>query len=211
MNVKSLVPAEVSNNAVKKTTLGSFKNDSAALQANIYSVMDSIVFNGTKYFTLVNREDTDTILKEQKLQDSGLVDDKKEGFLLTEIYSIISGEIIKKNKTSNFYYKESTNFNRCLERNKKGQCIRYAKRKIRCEEEKYFLVSQLKITDVHTTNVIFVKQFDKSYSTDSCSGYGYTSASEIFNNLSKQIAQEFVLYLSPRYVVNPEKSNKPLF
>lgn len=197
--VKTLQPAQVSNKAIKKTSLEKFKKDNVGLRTNIHSAMDRVKFNGKKYFTIVNRQDTKKILKEQELQDSGLVKDDNKGFALSSIDSVISGKITLKDKSNSIYFTETTNYDKCLKRDKKNNCIKYATKRNKCIEHHHVLEAHIKITDIHNAKIIFSKQIKKTNTKNECNSFTWSKSKEVYNKLSRQIANEFVAYISPTY------------
>ncbi|HFU76371.1 MAG TPA: hypothetical protein ENK66_09015, partial [Arcobacter sp.] len=118
-NVKSLEPAIISDPSIKEVSIAKFKNDSVNLRESIVSQMDNISFSNKKFFTIVNREDVEQILEEQKLQDSGLVKNRgDEEYGLRDISSIISGKITTKTKKTSKYKEERTNYDKCIKYSK---------------------------------------------------------------------------------------------
>jgi hypothetical protein len=102
VTIRAIKPSVINDKDIKKISVEPFFNDNISLSSNIKSNISNVVFNNKKYFTLVNRHDKNKILKEQKLQDSGLVNTKASKlFELGEINSIITGKI---NSTSYFLF-----------------------------------------------------------------------------------------------------------
>ena len=202
LTVKSLEPAKVSDKAVKNVAVDDFKNDTISLKANIKSALSEVQFNNKPYFTVVNRDATDKILKEQKLQDSGLVNNKgEEEYFLSDISSIITGEILNKGYSYSIYTKQKTNYQKCVKYDKKKRCEEYAKYKVYCKKYFYSVNANISITKTKNSDIIFSKSFSKNSSQFRCEDENiqlYTKQ-YMYEKLAKTIAKEFVSYISPNY------------
>jgi tetratricopeptide (TPR) repeat protein len=200
--VKSLKPAAIDDMDVKTLALGKFKKDTISLKANINASLDRVTFHNKKYFTIVNRDATDKILEEQKLQDSGLVINKgEEEYGLSDISSIIMGEVTSTNYTTRSYYESRTNYNRCLKYNSKKKCIQYTKYNVRCHNYYYGVSANITITKVSNSEILYTNSFTKQRQFSKCRDESRTipSKQSIFENLSASIAQDFVKAISPNY------------
>ncbi len=203
ITLKTLIPASIDDKDIKNVSIENFKNDTVSLKDNISSQMNNITFNNNKYFNIVNRKDTDKILNEQKLQDSGLVnntDDKYYG--LSDINSIISGSINSKKYEKNQYYETRTDYDKCLRHSKdKKVCEKYYEYKVSCQSHIYSLNSNINITRVSNADIIFSKTFNVSTIQDKCNDENIRliSNSSVFNMLSKDISKQFVVLIAPSY------------
>jgi len=203
VHVKSLEPAIVNDASIKNTSISEFSDDSVHLRESILSQMGAIFFQGKQYFNIVNREDTNKILKEQKLQDSGLVSNKgDEEYALSDINSIIFGKVIIKNKKHNRYRESRTNYDRCLKYSKNGKtCVRYKKYTVSCENLDYNLQANIKITKTANADNIFTQIFESSTKQSRCSDDSTTFKSDavVFQSLASNIAKQFVSLIAPSY------------
>lgn len=203
VHVKSLEPAIINDASIKNTSISEFSNDSVHLRESILSKMGAIFFQGKQYFNIVNREDTNKILKEQKLQDSGLVSNKgDEEYVLSDIDSIILGKVIIKNKKHNRYRESRTNYDRCLKYSKNGKtCVKDDKYIVSCIRLDYNLQANIKITKTTNANNIFTKNFVSSIKQSRCSDDSTPLQSDavVFQTLASNIANQFVSLISPSY------------
>lgn len=206
ITVKALVPAQIGDKDIKNIAIDKFENDDIFLSNNINSKMNEVKFDDKNYFNIVNREDIDKILAEQKFQDSGLVNKNAlELYGLSDISAIISGKVNSKSYTKRAYTEQRTDYDTCFQyktsSDGKEYCILYRKYNIRCNAYSYSVSADAKITRVSNSDIIFSKTFVKSTSTNRCSDSmkSLSSKQSIYELLSKSIAQEFVSYIAPKY------------
>lgn len=206
ITVKAIIPAPIGDKDIKNVSIEKFTNDNIGLSQNVNSSMSEISFDEKNYFNIINRIDTDKILAEQKLQDSGLVNNKgEESFGLSDISSIISGKVNSKTYNKRSYLEERTDYNTCIQyrRAKDGKeyCALYRKYKIRCNSYSYSVSADIKITRVSNSDIIFSKTFVKSTSQNRCSDSSSSLSSKqiIYEMLSRNIADEFVSFIAPSY------------
>lgn len=202
LTVKSLVPAPIEDKDIKNISIKNFKNDTVNLKDNITSKMNSITFNNKNYFNIVNRKDIDKVLEEQRLQDSGLVNNKgSQNYGLSDVNSFIKGDINLKTYNQNRYYETRTNYNKCIRYSEKKSCLEYAKYSVSCQSHTYNLGATINITRVSNADIIFSKRFDSSNVQRQCSDRAINLLSKdvIFELLAKDIAKKFVSYIAPKY------------
>lgn len=201
VTVKSLKPALIDNQAIKKTAILSFKSDNYGLRESIISNMNKVVFDGKNYFSIVNREDTQKILKEQKLQDSGLVNlETFKQFGLSDVDSLITGKILLKDYSTNYYQKEKYNYKRCLRYSDDGKtCLVYKRYRVNCKQEIYHFSANITVTDIQNGDMIFTNRYDRDYTQDKCSNeYSrLLSSHQVYSLLAQNIAKEFVNTIAP--------------
>lgn len=82
VKVRSLEPAEIDRAAaLHRIAVLDFKNDSPGLSGKIQTELSDKSLDGKPFFTVVDRKNLSTTLKEQKLQYSGLVKEGKSAEL----------------------------------------------------------------------------------------------------------------------------------
>ncbi|PHR73518.1 MAG: hypothetical protein COA66_03775 [Arcobacter sp.] len=207
INIRSIEPSAIKSHKIKNIHIKSFKNDSINLEEEIKDQMFKLSFEGKKYFNLINNERHADILKEQVLQDSGIIQLKKENpvFTFQEAQSILWGKILKKEIDENTYYKEKTNYNKCVQylKNKKGEryCSQYYEYEISCLEKKYLLLVQIEIAEVINAQTLYLGNFSATHSTTKCSNnpYGQASNRKVFSKLKKQVVSDFMKIIAPSY------------
>lgn len=201
--IKAIKPAPIHDKDIKKISIEKFSNDTISLAANIASNMSNISFNDKKYFTIVNRTDIKKITKEQKLQDSGLVDiDSNKRFDLGEVNSIITGKIYSTNFDKRNYYIQRTDYNKCAKyKSDNKTCESFRKYTVLCTKYNYSINSSINISRVSNSSIIYSKNYDMSRTTAICKDESRVAPSPtlIYNQISKDIANQFVSSISPSY------------
>ena len=206
ITIKAIKPSVVSDKDIKDISIEKFTNDNISLAVNIESNMDKVIFNDKKYFNIVNRQNIDTILKEQKLQDSGLVNTKEHTFSgLANVSSIMTGKINSTNYSTTSFYEKRTNYNRCAEYkvSKKGKkyCSRYVKYNVRCSSYDYVVDATISITKVSNSTLIYKENYSKNLTIKSCSDDSIIvpEPTTMYERISRNIANSFVLKVAPTY------------
>ncbi|MEN8303021.1 MAG: hypothetical protein ABFQ64_02975 [Campylobacterota bacterium] len=75
VNMRALEPAEIDRAAAtKKIAVANFSNDRVGLSGKIEAKLSRFKIDNKSYFTIVSRNDFNRIVEEQKIQNSGLVD-----------------------------------------------------------------------------------------------------------------------------------------
>jgi curli biogenesis system outer membrane secretion channel CsgG len=107
VRIRALEPAQIDRiSETKRIAVLNFNNDRVGLSRKIEAKLASFRINNKKYFTIVSRNDFNTIIKEQKLQSSGLVDEDssvKVGELIGA-EAIISGDVRRPTKQDSYFY-----------------------------------------------------------------------------------------------------------
>jgi len=202
--IKSLKPSLVDDSAIKKISIEEIKNDDISLSLNIQSKMNTLQFNNKKYFTIINRNQSSNILKEQKLQDSGLVNvSRTKRFGLGEVESILSGSINSKEHDKNEFYEKRTNYNKCIryEKNKDNtkRCTKYQTYNAICSNNIYTIRAFLSINKVENASILYSKNFENQKVIKDCNDYSaeLPTTFSIYNLLSHEIANNFLKEISP--------------
>lgn len=206
ITVKALIPAPVGDKDIKNLSIDRFQNDDIALSHSINSKMADVKFDGKSYFNIVNREDTQKILDEQKLQDTGLVNNNGlNEYGLSDISSIISGKVNSKTYTKRSYFEQRTDYSTCVEyrvtKDNKKYCYAYRQYTVSCDMHSYSVSANIKITRVSNSDIIFSRTFLKSTDKRRCSdsAKALSSKQSVYELLAGSIAKEFVSFISPSY------------
>ncbi len=204
--IKALKPSIVEDNAIKKISIERIKNDDISLSSNIQSKMNNVVFNNKKYFTIINRSQSSNILKEQKLQDSGLVNlSRNKQFGLGEVESILSGSINAKQYDKKEFYEKRTNYNKCIQyeinKDNKKQCSKFQTYNAICSDNIYTIRAFLSITKLENASLLYSHNFNKQKVLKDCNDYNkeLPPPHSIYSILSNEIANDFLREISPSY------------
>lgn len=195
--IKTLEPAQVDRVAnTKKITVSEFRHDSVGLGGKIESLLANTIINGKNYFTIVSRNDFDKVIKEQKLQNSGLVETSKavEVGHLIGAEAIISGNVIHPSYQDS-YYRETRI--RCADK----KCDKYEEYGVSCVKRVVGLSAQIKMVDVKKGDIIYTDTLSKDATYRHCrdDGHALPSAEIAAQSLSDAIAEEFTYKLAPQY------------
>ncbi len=195
--IKALEPAEVDRVAnTKKITVTNFSHDSVGLSRKIEANLSKFRIDDKKYFTLVSRNDFDKILKEQGVQNSGLVDPKTvvEVGQLIGAEAIINGNVGRVTSSDSYFYETRS---RCADK----ECKKYIKYKVRCKKRIIGLSSELRIVDVVQGDVIFADTFSDTAVYKKCSDDERVLPSREIaaQRLARSMASRFTYKLTPHY------------
>jgi len=197
VGVKALEPAEIDRVAnTKRIAITNFSNDRVGLAAKIEAKLAKFQIDNKKYFTVISRNDLDKVIAEQKLQNSGLVDDKTVVKLgkIVGAQAIISGRVSSPTKQDSYFYEERI---RCKDLKCK-EIVTYA---VRCVKRVFSLSAELKIVDVAKTDIIYADTIDKGSMYKHCAddSQALPSTEMAAQNLANQIADSFTYKLTPHY------------
>ena len=199
VRIEALVPAQVDRvSQTKKIAVLNFRNDSVGLSRKIETELASYRINNKNYFTIVSRNDFQTILAEQRLQSSGLVNEKnsvKVGQLIGA-EAIVSGNVNRPTKQDSYFYEKRV---RCAD-DKCKKLVYYA---VRCLKRVVGLSAELRIVDVSKGDIIFADSFNRDRVYQHCSddSRAIPSPSMVAQDLAQTIADIFVYKLTPHYRV----------
>jgi len=197
-NIQYLEPAEISQAAnLKQISVNTFKDDSVGLTGNIESKLSQTTLGGKPYFTVLNRTNIQQLLNEQKLQYSGLTDEKKSVQLgeLVGAQAFVSGEVISKTYQDNRFRQKRSE---CID--KKCKELRYYH--VLCKRRTITLSANIQMVEVESSKVIYSDNLSRSDSWERCSDRDSTlpSTTETWRSFANSIASEFVNKISPSYV-----------
>ncbi len=140
-----LQPAEYHQASLTKTVavLPFSGPEGQQITSQIEGVLGSISMDGKNYFTLVDRNALDKIIKEMKLNQSGMVDQRTavEIGKLIGAQGIYTGTVTQSNSTEGQYTEERSE---CVShkqecddkgRCRDGECLRWRKYKVNCKNQ----------------------------------------------------------------------------
>lgn len=214
VRIQALNPAEVGEMASKKkVAITDFKNDTVGLSGQIESQIAKQKLDKKRYFTVLSRKDLASVMKEQKLQSSELLDAttaSKVGALVGA-QALVNGEISSAQAESGSYVE---NKKECLSYYKGGGCAQWRFYKVTCKTTQATVAANINIVSVKDGSIIYADNYTKNYSGDSCKAGRRSlgllvvdsgpktilSEKQAINKLAADIANEFVYKLSPHYI-----------
>lgn len=197
--VTSFQPAKVDRaSKTKNISILNFTNDNIGFASTLETKLAEKRVFGENYFTVITRDKLDTILKEQKLQYSGLVNKEtavKVGELLSA-QAFVSGEVVDSSLSKNYYNELRL---KCADK----ECKRFREYYVRCVKDTYNLTVSIKMSDIELGDIIFADSFNRNTSYSQCSDYGRStlpSENLIISKFTASIVDEFVSDISPSKV-----------
>jgi len=197
VRIKALEPAQVDRiSETKKIAILNFNNDRVGLSRKIEAKLASFRINNKKYFTIVSRNDFNTIIKEQKLQSSGLVDEEssvKVGELIGA-EAIVSGDVRRPTKQDSYFYEPRV---RCAN----SKCSELSYYNVRCMKRAVGLAAEIRVVDVSRGDIIYADTLSRNRVFKHCSDDSrpLPSTSMAAEDLAESIANSFAYKLTPHY------------
>lgn len=194
VTVKALEPAEIKGMAkTKRIAVTPFRQDSVNLADKIEVSISKQQIDGKPYFTVINRKDLKKVIREQKIQNSGLVDTSTavEVGNLFGAQAIISGSVNKPTLQDKLYYVERT---KC----KDDKCWKV---RVSCKKRTIGLSAQIRMIDVSTGGIIYADNISHKKEWKHCADDTKTLPSKRTGAqyLANSIANNFAYKLTPHY------------
>ncbi len=199
VTIRALEPAQVDRiSQTKKIAVLDFNNDRVGLSRKIEANLARFAIDNKKYFTIVSRNDLNTIIKEQKLQNSGLVDEDssvKVGELIGA-QAIISGDVRRPTKQDSYFYEPRV---RCAN----AKCSELSYYNVRCMKRVVGLAAEIRVVDVAQGDIIYADTLNRERVFKHCSddSHALPSTSMAAQELAQSIAKSFTYRLTPHYRV----------
>ncbi len=197
VNIRALEPAEIDRAAAtKKVAVASFNNDRVGLSGKIEAKLTRFRIDNKSYFTIVSRNDFNKIIEEQKIQNSGLVDQETVVDIgnLIGAQAIISGNVGKATSQDSYYYEKRS---RCADK----KCKELIYYKVRCMQRVVGLSAELRMVDVSQGDIIYADTMNRNATYRHCSDDSRTIPSKemVAQDLAESISNDFIYKLTPHY------------
>jgi curli biogenesis system outer membrane secretion channel CsgG len=197
VSMRALEPAEVDRAAyTKKVAVTDFYNDRVGLSSKIEAKLAGVRIDNKNYFTMVSRNDFNKIIKEQKIQNSGLLDPSTAVDVgnLIGAQAIVSGHVGSPSLQDSYFYEKRV---RCAD--KKCKELRYYN--VRCKKRAVSLSAELRIVDVEKGDIIYAETMNPSAVYKHCAddSRALPSREMVAQRLASQIANQFTYKLTPHY------------
>ena len=198
VTVKALAPAEISAaSKTKNIAVTKFHPDSINLTDKVEAAISKQRIDGKPYFTVINRSDFNKVIKEQKIQNSGLVNESTavEVGEILGAQAIISGSVEKPTLKDDHYYVERT---KCRGKGEARQCWKI---KVSCVKRTISLTAQIRMIDVKTSTVISADNVHRHQQWSRCAddSRALPTKQAGAQNLANSIANNFAYRLTPHY------------
>lgn len=197
VTIRALEPAEIDRAAAtKKVAVSNFNNDRIGLSGKIEAKLSRFKIDNKSYFTIVSRNDFNKIVKEQKIQNSGLVDSKAivEIGNLIGAQAIISGNVGRVSSSDSYFYERRS---RCADK----KCKELIYYRVRCKKRVIGLSAELRMVDVAQGDIIYADTMNENAVYTHCSddSRAIPSKETVAQRLANSIANKFVNKLTPHY------------
>lgn len=148
--------------------------------------------HGENYFTVVSRADINSVLNEQKLQSSGLVNEQQAASLgkLAGVQALITGTL----SSSSI---EDARINESRKKCEKKECREY---EVSCTIRTAQLGAQIRMIDVEQASLITAQSYNETTSWKHCSDDKniLPSRAQALEHVSSMVAQSFVSQITPQ-------------
>lgn len=205
VKIQALKSSNVTNTSSKQIAIIKFKNDNISQSNQIESLLTKFKINNKQYFTIVDRKNFEKLLKEKKLNDSGLIDIENLEYIkgFTQAKSFLFGEVLQSNLKKEHFIQTITDYNVCLSYdNKKNECVKYGTSFKRCQKNKYQIQTNIKLVEIDTSNIIFTNTYNEYTDITKCGSeiYNLPSKKEINTALAYRVARKVLKDIAPSYV-----------
>ena len=197
VGVKALVPAQVDKmSQTKVIAITDFTHDKVGLSRKIEAKLANFQIDNKNYFMVVSRNDINKVIKEQRLQNSGLVNDEtivNVGELMGT-KAIISGSVNPVTKSDSYFYESRV---RCADK----KCKELVHYNVRCMKRLVGLSAEVKIIGVTKGDIIYADTLSRFTSFKHCDDDSLVIPSKtmIAQKLAQDLADEFTYKLTPHY------------
>ncbi len=169
-----VMPAKVPQIAsAKKLALMQFGGDrDRQFTAKLESYLAGIHVEGKPYFTLVDRELFDTILRERNLQaESGVINPEDSMTLgrLSGVDTVLSGQVSRPSFNSSIYKEDRKS---CIVENDEGDCTKYRNYQASCRNDESKFEYSIRAINVETGDIVFIKSYDGRVENSYCADKG---------------------------------------
>jgi len=196
--IQTLKPAQITRAAkIKTIAVYRFKNDNINLSSKIESSLAAKKVNNKNYFTMISHSDIDKVFQEQRLQDSGLLDESSsvEVGNLLGAQALISGIVSSAEAVNNYYKVKRT---KCIDKKCKETRVYY----VNCVERTFNIAAQIKMVDIEKGDIIYSDNIKETSSSSKCNDRSNTLVSKAYGLelLSSKIASKFAKLLTPNQI-----------
>lgn len=197
VQVNALQPAQIDRAAkIRTIAVYPFQRDSVGLSSKVETALASKRIDGESHFTMVSRNDSERIFQEQRLQNSGLLDEATsvEVGNLLGAQAHISG-VVNVAEATDKHYREKRQ--KCAD----DKCKEMQTYTVSSTSRAFHLAVQLNMVDIEKGDLIYsdIQNERKLWRTCSDSNYALPSRSRGLELLALNIATKFAGKLAPFY------------
>ena len=201
VKMKVLEPAEVARVATTKViAVTDFKKDwGIGLAGKIETEISKQILDGKPYFTGVDRTAINNVIREQRFQSSGLMNEDTSVQLgkLIGAQALISGEITTKDSSTSSFREKRTKYRNPLKPLQTAYTVN-----VYCQKRVVSLGATIKIVDVKRGDIVYADNLTENKTFKHCNDDSKVLPSEAQGvaQIADSIAKNFVFKLAPHYV-----------
>lgn len=201
VTMKVLEPAEVARVAnTKVIAVTDFKKDyGVGLSGKIETEISKQILDGKPYFTAVDRTQINKVIREQRFQSSGLLNEDTSVQLgkLIGAQALISGEITSTSASDTHFKEQRTKYRNPLKPLETAYIVN-----VYCKKRVIGMGANIKIVDVRRGDIVYADVMTKQRTYKHCNDDSrpLPSKAQGVERLANEIAKDFVFKLAPHYV-----------
>lgn len=201
VKMKVLEPAEVARVAnTKVIAVTDFKKDyGVGLSGKIETEISKQILDGKPYFTAVDRKAINNVVREQRFQSSGLLNEETAVQLgkLIGAQALISGEITSTSSSDTHYREQRTKYRNPLKPLETAYTVN-----VYCKKRVIGMGATIKIVDVKRGDIVYADNLtqNKTYKHCNDDSNPLPSKAQGIEQIANIIAKSFVFKLAPHYV-----------
>ena len=209
--INMLKPAEYHEASLTKTVavLPFSGPGGQQITSEVEGVLGSISIDGKNYFTLVDRNALDKIMKEMKLGQSGMVDQNTAAEVgkLIGAQGVYTGAVTQNNSTEGPYTEtrqECTRYAQNCDAKgncSQGNCLNWRNYNVSCVKRSGYFAFTPKLIEVQTGKIVYTRDINGSADSSGCSDRTPAkSGSELIRQSIDMAKVGFRNDIAPRYI-----------
>lgn len=189
-------PAKIKKvGTIKNIAVTDFRNRDVDLSKIIETQLVQYQFDNQSYYTVVDRDDLNSVLKEQKLSDSGFL--TKKNYI--ELGEILNADGILTGKVKVSQITKDT----LPQRKLKGSWSSLIKSvKVRCKKRSYTLEGNMKLINTRTGDIVYSEILNKAIVQEKCEddSFAFDKPSVIFSDYIDDRVSTFIENVTPKRI-----------
>lgn len=199
IKVSAIEPAAIEGlTKTRVITFDYLSNDRFGVGGVIEGTVGGYSLDGNKpYFKVVERKNIKSILDEQSLSATWLVDPEQRARIgkMTGAEAVITGELL--NFSSSDSYHDSSR-SRCASQNSKGHCTSYQSYTVRCTDRTFSLSTLLKVVNTTTGDHTYSNTFTEQATYSKCPDHGsIPDSGQVMTDLAQKIGASLISKIAP--------------
>ncbi len=178
-----------------------YTSRSRNLAAGAEAALAGVKVKGKPYFTVLDRQNFNRVVSEQKISLSNLADPTTAAKVgkIAGVEALLTGRVVKSGVKDSSY---TVKTKECAKKNKKGKCTKHYQKEHRCVRRIASLSFIPKLIDVSTGAVLFSETISAGRQHEACPDMGQSIIAKgtLFDQAERDALSELVLWVAPHYV-----------